>query len=374
MSYHSGFKPSSTYAGTATTSPPPAASLPARPPPPENPYPANYTSSRGGWQTTTYPSSSSAGYYSQQAHNGYTQPPAQAYASGGAAGGKAYGQDYDPEAAAQLQQWQSAYVNKDDASKNGNPAATPIQAPIGPRPTIGPVLTADDMDSAEHDEPAAALPTTTSATTVVRSGGGKTWQDPSLVEWNPDHARLFIGNLAGEVTDESLFKAFSKYPSLVKARVVRDKRTTKSKGFGFVSFTDSNEYFRAAREMEGKYIGSHPVQIKPADKFDVVSKSKAEARLRGKHKKAKKDRVVRDGEQEAYQEYEYPAESEYAGEYQTYMENPTKAAEVVAPQAPVTKIAGHANTGAGVKKNKKDKGRKDRDRKDKVASAFRVLG
>ena len=98
--------------------------------------------------------------------------------------------------------------------------------------------------------------------TVIRSGGGQTWQDPSLLEWDPAHFRLFVGNLAGEVTDESLFKAFSKYASVHKARVVRDKRTTKSKGYGFVSFVDGEEYFRAARDMQGKYIGSHPVLLR----------------------------------------------------------------------------------------------------------------
>jgi RNA recognition motif-containing protein len=64
------------------------------------------------------------------------------------------------------------------------------------------------------------------------------------------------------VTDESLLKAFSKYPSVQKARVVRDKRTTKSKGYGFVSFSDGDEYFAAGRDMQGKYIGSHPVLLK----------------------------------------------------------------------------------------------------------------
>lgn len=44
--------------------------------------------------------------------------------------------------------------------------------------------------------------------------------------------------------------------------MVRDKRTTKSKGYGFVSFSDGDEYFAAGRDMQGKYIGSHPVLLK----------------------------------------------------------------------------------------------------------------
>lgn len=100
--------------------------------------------------------------------------------------------------------------------------------------------------------------------TVVRAGGGQKWTDPTLLEWDPAHFRLFAGNLAGEVTDDSLLKAFSKYPSVQKARVIRDKRTEKSKGYGFVSFSDGDDYFLAAREMQGKYIGSHPVLLRRA--------------------------------------------------------------------------------------------------------------
>jgi len=119
----------------------------------------------------------------------------------------------------------------------------------------------------ETSSPATSAPHTAggadgAAKTVHRTGGGTSWNDSSLLEWDPAHFRIFVGNLAGEVTDESLLKAFAKYPSVQKARVIRDKRTTKSKGYGFVSFSDGDEYFQAAREMQGKYIGSHPVLLK----------------------------------------------------------------------------------------------------------------
>jgi RNA recognition motif-containing protein len=84
------------------------------------------------------------------------------------------------------------------------------------------------------------------------------------LEWDPAHFRIFVGNLAGEVTDETLLKAFSQYPSVQKARVIREKRTTKSKGYGFVSFSNADDYFRAAREQNGKYVGSHPIVVKKA--------------------------------------------------------------------------------------------------------------
>lgn len=175
----------------------------------------------------------------------------------------------DPDMAAQIAQWQSAYAPKDsttDSSRGysnpraqGTAAATSANAaPLG--------------TSAHHAGAAAVDASTDTATvgssgtekTVIREGGGKQWTDSSLLEWDPAHFRLFVGNLAGEVTDDSLFKAFSRWPSLQKARVIRDKRTTKSKGYGFVSFSDGDDFFKAAREMQGKYIGSHPVLLRRA--------------------------------------------------------------------------------------------------------------
>ena len=64
--------------------------------------------------------------------------------------------------------------------------------------------------------------------------------------------RLFCGDLGNEVTDEYLFRAFAKYPSVLKAKVVRDKKTKKTKGYGFVSFKDPQDYLRAMREMNGE--------------------------------------------------------------------------------------------------------------------------
>ncbi|KAK3279482.1 hypothetical protein CYMTET_12637, partial [Cymbomonas tetramitiformis] len=47
--------------------------------------------------------------------------------------------------------------------------------------------------------------------------------------------------------------------------VVRDKRTNKTKGYGFVSFLDPMDFARAIREMDGKYIGNRPAKIRKSD-------------------------------------------------------------------------------------------------------------
>ena len=45
--------------------------------------------------------------------------------------------------------------------------------------------------------------------------------------------RIFCGDLGNEVTDDTLTRVFTKYPSFQKARVVRDKNTMKSRGLVF---------------------------------------------------------------------------------------------------------------------------------------------
>ncbi|VVT54994.1 uncharacterized protein SAPINGB_P004366 [Magnusiomyces paraingens] len=115
--------------------------------------------------------------------------------------------------------------------------------------------------------------------TVKRQRAGMVWTDPSLLEWDPSHFRLFVGNLSAEVTDEMLHRAFkynpnprpgasvneARFPSLTKVRVVRDpKNQFRNKGYGFVAFSDPKDYFRAFKEMNGKYVGNHPIQLRKA--------------------------------------------------------------------------------------------------------------
>uniref|UniRef100_A0A060TGZ2 ARAD1D27016p n=1 Tax=Blastobotrys adeninivorans TaxID=409370 RepID=A0A060TGZ2_BLAAD len=114
-----------------------------------------------------------------------------------------------------------------------------------------------DGNSKSHDE--------NKRLTVKRSGGGKKWEDPSLLEWDPKHFRLFVGNLSPEVTDDMLINAFKQYKSMSKAKVVMDRKTQKNKGFGFVAFSDPEDYFQAFKNVNGKYIGNHPVQLKRAN-------------------------------------------------------------------------------------------------------------
>lgn len=98
----------------------------------------------------------------------------------------------------------------------------------------------------------------------IRKAGGKVWKDESMSEWSANDFRIFVGNLGNEVTDEMLSASF-KYKSFQKGKVVRDKRTMKSRGYGFVSFSDPTDMVLALREVNGKYIGNRPCMLKKSN-------------------------------------------------------------------------------------------------------------
>tara|TARA_B100000405_G_scaffold178787_2_gene124890 strand:- start:41 stop:922 length:882 start_codon:yes stop_codon:yes gene_type:complete len=97
---------------------------------------------------------------------------------------------------------------------------------------------------------------------VSRRVAGEKWVDNTLGEWPANDYRIFVGDLGPECTDEQLAKAFAGYSSFAKARVVRDKKTMKSRGYGFVSMLESLDFAKAMKEVHGKWIGSRPCKLR----------------------------------------------------------------------------------------------------------------
>lgn len=87
---------------------------------------------------------------------------------------------------------------------------------------------------------------------TVRTAGGQVWEDASLADWSDDDYRIFAGDLGNDVNDELLIRTFNKFPSFQRAKVLRDKRTGKSRGFGFISFKEPQDFIKAMKEMDGE--------------------------------------------------------------------------------------------------------------------------
>mmetsp|Transcript_19109 Transcript_19109/g.29012 ORF Transcript_19109/g.29012 Transcript_19109/m.29012 type:complete len:778 (-) Transcript_19109:392-2725(-) len=101
---------------------------------------------------------------------------------------------------------------------------------------------------------------------AVRMAAGKTWTDETLSDFPANDFRLFVGNLAKELDEEAVGEAFrSKYDSFVMARVIYNKISGESKGYGFVSVMDPKDCAKAIREMDGSWLGNRPIKVKLSD-------------------------------------------------------------------------------------------------------------
>ena len=95
---------------------------------------------------------------------------------------------------------------------------------------------------------------------IKREVGSESWVDPELSAFDPNDFRLFVGNLDHRVNDNILLDAFRRYPTMQKVRVVTDKRSGLSKGYGFVSFRKESDQRMAIKEMQGKFILDKPIK------------------------------------------------------------------------------------------------------------------
>ncbi len=76
--------------------------------------------------------------------------------------------------------------------------------------------------------------------------------------------KLFVGGLPFSTTDDELSDAFSQFGTVASAKVITDRDTGRSKGFGFVEFENDDEGKAAEAGMNGKEIGGRSVTVNEA--------------------------------------------------------------------------------------------------------------
>ncbi|KAL6515422.1 Glycine-rich RNA-binding protein rz1a [Orobanche hederae] len=79
-----------------------------------------------------------------------------------------------------------------------------------------------------------------------------------------DEYRCFIGNLSWSTSDKVLKQAFEKYGHIVDAKVVADKYSGRSRGFGFVSFEDKRDMEEAIEKMNGMDLDGRSITVDKA--------------------------------------------------------------------------------------------------------------
>lgn len=76
--------------------------------------------------------------------------------------------------------------------------------------------------------------------------------------------KLYVGNLPWSVDDSELESLFSALGEVISARVITDRETGRSRGFGFVEMEDAGAS-KALEEMNGKDIGGRPLRVNEAN-------------------------------------------------------------------------------------------------------------
>src|SRR6266567_275678 len=76
--------------------------------------------------------------------------------------------------------------------------------------------------------------------------------------------KLYVGNLAYSVRDDSLQQAFAEFGTVTSAKVMMDRDTGRSKGFGFVEMGSDAEAQAAINGMNGQPLGGRSVVVNEA--------------------------------------------------------------------------------------------------------------
>lgn len=76
--------------------------------------------------------------------------------------------------------------------------------------------------------------------------------------------KLYVGNLAYSVRDDSLQQAFSQFGTVTSAKVMMDRETGRSKGFGFVEMGSDAEAQAAINGMNGQALEGRAVVVNEA--------------------------------------------------------------------------------------------------------------
>ena len=75
---------------------------------------------------------------------------------------------------------------------------------------------------------------------------------------------IYVGNLPYSMSDESLQDIFNPYGEVTSARVIKDKFTSRSRGFGFVEMANDDEADKAIAELNGKSIDGRDLKVSEA--------------------------------------------------------------------------------------------------------------
>ncbi|XP_059296226.1 small RNA-binding protein 11, chloroplastic [Lycium ferocissimum] len=74
-------------------------------------------------------------------------------------------------------------------------------------------------------------------------------------------SKLFVGGLSFYTTEKGLSEAFSQHGQVIEAKIVTDRVSDRSKGFGFVTYASEDEAEKALQQMNGKPLNGRVIFV-----------------------------------------------------------------------------------------------------------------
>ena len=114
---------------------------------------------------------------------------------------------------------------------------------------------------------------------VARAGGAagaapKLKVDPHIERWvdggvqmdasREEMSKLFVGGIAWATSDDGLREAFEAFGDVTEAKIITDRETGRSRGFGFVTFTTSEAAEAAIEGMNGQSLDGRTLIVNEA--------------------------------------------------------------------------------------------------------------
>jgi len=76
--------------------------------------------------------------------------------------------------------------------------------------------------------------------------------------------KLFVGGISWGTDDEGLRSAFARFGAVTDAKVITDRETGRSRGFGFVTLENDDEAVTAMNEMNGSELDGRTINVNEA--------------------------------------------------------------------------------------------------------------
>ena len=75
---------------------------------------------------------------------------------------------------------------------------------------------------------------------------------------------IYVGNLAPDTTEEELRKTFAEFGQVASAKIIKDRYTFESRGFGFVEIPNKAQATEAMEKLNGAELGGNILRVNEA--------------------------------------------------------------------------------------------------------------